>query len=167
MANLFTRKQGTLPKRSNLSGPSQQQYHALSRIGTAHIREHRKTVSAWENETPTFVKNIVTTGNITELTVSLSGDPLGVQKYLWTDLGTEPHDINPTKPGGRLVFDTPYYPSTEPRIIASKKASRGSTRVVAEGVHHPGVEPRRFTETINNNLAEHDLRLVSEAGLGL
>ena len=162
----MTRVKGRLPKRSNQTGKATpRQYQALTKIGNAHIREHRKVVAAWENETPTFTMRIVETGAGTELTVMASGDQLGIQKYHWSDLGTPPHRIEAKNPSGRLVFNAPYFPSTEPRVIASRKATRGTDQVVVEGVNHPGVEPRRFTETINQGLREHDARLIREAGI--
>lgn len=158
------RTRGNMPKRSNLGGaPPRKVYSALEKIGNAHIREHRKTVSSWTGEAPTFVKSI-TTGKTWTLTVSMAGSEVGKQKYIWIDRGTDAYNIYPKK-GKMLRFQSPYFPATEPGVIGSKKASRGDNWNARESVRHPGIEARRFTETINDNLAEHDARLIKEAGL--
>lgn len=65
----------------------------------------------------------------------------------WIDQGTPPHIIVPVN-APMLRFNQPFVPKTRVRNINSYKGEIGTMEVVAQEVHHPGVEAREFTEVI-------------------
>ena len=69
--------------------------------------------------------------------------------YGYVNDGTQPHEIRPKKPGGRLAFGTPFIPKTVPHIIASGPGGSGSNMVYTTVVNHPGNEAREFDKVIH------------------
>lgn len=68
--------------------------------------------------------------------------------YAYVNEGTKPHEIRPKRPGGRLLFTTPFRAKTVPGQIRSNQGSKGTTPVVAQVVHHPGTTARDFDKAI-------------------
>lgn len=68
--------------------------------------------------------------------------------YAMLNEGTDPHTISP-KPGGALVFRTPFQSKTLPRSISSSAGSKGSNVVFTRrSVRHPGTEARAWDTAI-------------------
>lgn len=87
-------------------------------------------------------------GNLTAFGGVLPGQDEKAQVYIWVTRGTKPHDIYP-RPENRsqkLVFYSPYYPSTKRRSFSSDQARTGGTLNRRDSVHHPGAEAREFEE---------------------
>jgi hypothetical protein len=70
------------------------------------------------------------------------------ENYTRLNAGTRPHIIAP-RPGGTLVFRTPFRSKTLPRQIASGPGAKGSDQVFTrKPIHHPGSAPRQFDKVI-------------------
>lgn len=70
------------------------------------------------------------------------------ENYTRLNKGTAPHIISP-RPGGTLVFRTPFRSKTLPRTIASTSGSKGANQVFTrKPIHHPGTEAREFDQVI-------------------
>lgn len=66
--------------------------------------------------------------------------------YVWVDNGTDgPYDINAN--ASMLTFKPDSKPKTQPGKFGSMPGFAGSQWRSAEKVIHPGIEPRKFTET--------------------
>jgi hypothetical protein len=76
------------------------------------------------------------------------GTPEALAIFGYVDEGTEPHRIEPKKPGGRLVFNTPYQARTAPiNKPNAGSGTSGNELVFSTGVDHPGNEARLFVDT--------------------
>lgn len=70
------------------------------------------------------------------------------ENYTRLNVGTRPHIIAP-RPGGTLVFRTPFRSKTVPRTIGSGAGSKGRNVVFTrKPIHHPGTEARAFDQVI-------------------
>jgi hypothetical protein len=70
------------------------------------------------------------------------------ENYTRLNAGTRPHIIAP-RPGGTLVFRTPFRSKTVPRQIGSGAGSKGGNVVFTrKPIHHPGSAPRAFDKVI-------------------
>lgn len=70
------------------------------------------------------------------------------ENYARLNAGTRPHIIAP-RPGGTLVFRTPFRSKTVPNRIGSGPGAKGHNQVFTRGiVHHPGTEARNFDTVI-------------------
>lgn len=70
------------------------------------------------------------------------------ENYTRLNQGTRPHVISP-RPGGTLVFRTPFKSKTLPRTIASGSGSKGGNVVFTrKPINHPGTAPRQFDSVI-------------------
>jgi hypothetical protein len=70
------------------------------------------------------------------------------ENYTRLNEGTRPHVIAP-RPGGTLVFRTPFKSKTLPRTIASGSGSKGANQVFTrKPIQHPGTEARQFDTVI-------------------
>jgi hypothetical protein len=68
--------------------------------------------------------------------------------YSMLNEGTPEHDIAP-RPGGTLVFRTPFRPKSRVRYIGSNAGSKGGNVVFTRRpIHHPGTEARDFDKVI-------------------
>lgn len=103
------------------------------------IAMHYKTTRTWRKERPRFYWKRTAKG-VMMLTDS--------QIYAWVDLGTKgPYPIVPVR-AKALRFFSPYKAATKPRVIGSTNASVGTTENFRQGVMHPGIKPRHFTDEI-------------------
>jgi hypothetical protein len=65
--------------------------------------------------------------------------------YVWTDYGTRAHIIVPKK-AQMLVFPPNSRPKTRPGSLKGGPGARGTGRVWASRVRHPGTDARKFSE---------------------
>lgn len=95
-------------------------------------------------------------------------EPTPSQLYTWVDHGTPEHPIIPTGRSAykvvtskgtlavpylgtpRLVFKVPYKASTVPGQITSRYSAEGNRTIKSDGLIHPGVEPRGFSDQIGD-----------------
>jgi len=71
--------------------------------------------------------------------------------YLYVDLGTNPHSIYP-RDESYLAFRERYNPHLEPGDKVSHMSSYEGGWVKAMRVRHPGIEPRKITDNIMDEL---------------
>lgn len=136
------------PKKLNVDKVRQNLLNALRKEGNAVKKEYEKTVATW-NDPPKFEVLIGLErppGSATVL-VGPVGTTMQVNKFVWTDEGTEPHVIK-AKNAPNLVFQSGYSPKTKPGKIASYPAGHFGEFVRIKQVNHPGTEARKFTEII-------------------
>jgi hypothetical protein len=72
--------------------------------------------------------------------------------YGYVDDGTKAHTIAPH--GKMLSFSPGGSAKTQPGVIGSGGGSRGSTKVFARVVHHPGSAPRNFEDAILSQVVD-------------
>lgn len=77
----------------------------------------------------------------------------GAEIFGYLDKGTAPHDIV-AKGGGVLAFSPGSQPRTRPRILSSRSRSKGSGVIFRKRVRHPGIAPRHFSETIQEQMQD-------------
>lgn len=104
------------------------------------LKEFRKTVDGWENA-PRFQSEVEHVVNLLTRVFTES------ERYFYVNNGAPAHIITP-KGGGLLRFQTGYRAATSPKVISSRKPQRFGPQIVSRVVHHPGIEPRLFDETI-------------------
>ena len=111
-------------------------YSLNSRVG----KTYNDLTGSWEDK-PEFDMKVTTRGNVTTSEVKT-----GNAKYIWVDLGTKAHAIDPkpTNPHGFLVFRKGYKAGTKPRSLSSSKPKRSGDLVFTRHVEHPGSEARHF-----------------------
>lgn len=137
------------PKKINVPKVRQNLLNALRKEGGIVKKEYKKTVATW-NDPPEFEVLIGLergAGGAATVLVGPTGTTEQVNKFVWTDEGTEPHVIK-AKNWPTLVFQVGYTPKTQPGKIASGPANHFGEFVYPKQVNHPGTEARRFTETI-------------------
>lgn len=137
------------PKKINVPKVRQNLLNALRKEGNIVKKEYEKTVATW-NDPPKFEVSIGLKrggGGEASVLVHPTGTELQVNKFVWTDDGTEAHPIE-AKNAPYLVFQVGYTPKTRPGKIASGPASRFGEFVSVKQVDHPGTKARKFTEAI-------------------
>jgi hypothetical protein len=101
--------------------------------------DFRVTTQTWDDK-PTFAIE-----SPTPYTRRVGTDD---ENYARLNAGTRPHIIAP-RPGGTLVFRTPFRSKTVPRTIGSGAGSKGGNVVFTrKPIHHPGTEARAFDQVI-------------------
>ena len=111
-------------------------YSLNSRVG----KTYDNLTGSWRDK-PEFNMKVTTRGSVTTSEVKT-----GNAKYLWIDLGTKAHPIDPRpeNPHGFLVFGKGYTAGTKPRSLTPSRPKRGGNLVFTRHVEHPGIEPRHF-----------------------
>jgi hypothetical protein len=123
---------------------------ALEKIGKKMKADFEEAVEDWDHK-PDF--KIETEGS-REVSITTDDEIFG-----YVDLGTRPHVIRPTTPGGVLAFPAgPYKRKTKNpgRAFVSilgagssgRRSSGGSGMIYTQEVHHPGTQPQRISEGI-------------------
>jgi len=84
--------------------------------------------------------------------------------YLYVDLGTEPHDIDP-KHKPYLKFREDYLPHLGVGDTTSRESFYYGDWVLAQHVDHPGIAAREVTENMMKNDVEPDFEPMLEAVL--
>lgn len=138
------------PKKFNEKAYRAQLTRAAREVRDDMQAEFRKTVRTWEGDKPTFKSIIEVSDKEMAVMVSPGGNAKGAQKWEWLNAGTRPHVIAAKRPGGRLAFyGSGFVSKTMPGVLttrAGRRADSGFTRPAA--VMHPGTEPRRWDEMI-------------------
>lgn len=136
---------GKLPPLADILAEIRQTQIDVGNIGEEMLLE---PTEHWQDK-PEFTKRFERPDLYTVLTMH--------KKYVWTDRGTKRHWIFPRKPGGRLVFFGAFTAKTSPGSLKGGPGASGPPKVFAEGVDHPGTEPRKFSavaqEEVNRILA--------------
>lgn len=119
----------------------------------------QKTTTGWDNE-PDFISKRIDTASQLGIYVYPSGQY--ADQYALVNEGAKPHLIRP-KRARMLRFQRGYRAATIPRVLSSRAKERSGPVVGAHVVHHPGFEPRKFTETIADTHKDEFERDMQEA----
>lgn len=136
--------------------------NGIRKFGTKVKKRYRETTRTWETK-PKF-----------ETVVSLKGiggrkGPTAIvytdsQIYAWVDYGTGQWGPRGTKyeiwagyytgksDKKLLAYPSVFEPKTEPGVIGSTAGYKGEVDTFRPYVLHPGIEPRRFTEIISEEM---------------
>lgn len=134
----------------------------LNATGKDIQKEFKNVVRKWKHK-PKFVINTEIGRRL--LAVTVAPEKFGKANAIWryVDQGTgkwgpkhSAYPILPKRPNksGLLKFQTGYSPMTAP--VAKYNVGTGGHFggwVSSKGVMHPGIEPRLFTKTINDELS--------------
>lgn len=122
-------------------------------------RLFQQTVYGWSTK-PSFGWAQVRTAD----EISITMYPQGPGADIWEMLneGTRAHPITPTNKRF-LQFRPGYRAATSPGSIQSRRAYRSGKPVYARRVIHPGIEPRRFTESISEAYNNPFMREMQDA----
>jgi hypothetical protein len=128
-------------------------YDGLEDIGKGMVKDFEKTTKTWKGAKPKFEFTSEVEPPGAALFVGPAGDNEGTQKYEWLNDGTRknyPIPKFPKKGGKRLAFmTTGFSPKTRVRTIGSTAGSKaGPPMAFPVQVIHPGIEARKFDETI-------------------
>lgn len=118
-----------------------------------------RTVRGWTNP-PNFVQKQEIRPYSISMTVYADGE--NADQYALVVKGSPPHRIVPKK-ATWLRFQKGYTRSTYPRLLSSRQNSRFGEYVQAEGVNHPGFEPRAFDEAIADDYFQTFAKDMQEA----
>lgn len=118
-------------------------------------RDYKKTVATWTTK-PDFPVTIADTF----IRVAPRGE--GAKVFGYVDLGTKPHVIRP-KARTLLKFNPIHRAKTVPGQLTSRTGGSTGGPAFAKVVHHPGTEPRDFSEFIQHDWERKFKRLIDEA----
>ena len=122
---------------------------SLRKLGV-HIKESfDRITSGWQGERPEWGMRYQAGGTWTQISVYLvDPESEGGLKWKWLDEGTKPHLIpkNPQEKGP-LFFLSEYQAGSSPGSLTTYRGSSGGTLLgPIKQVHHPGIEPRGWTD---------------------
>lgn len=103
----------------------------------------QQTVFGWSTK-PTF--GWTQTRSADEMTILMYPQGEGADIWEMLNEGVPAHPISLRS--GFLRFRPGYRASTTPGVLKSRRSYRSGPFVYARRVAHPGIQPRRFTETI-------------------
>ena len=134
-------------KKLNVEAFRRAALNAVEAEAKIHQAKLRPTVRGWTGARPRFESLTSIRGGDLIAVTGPVGDTMGVQKWVWTDLGTRPHRIR-AKNAPTLRFQINFIPSTRPGSFESGRAASWPPWRAPKEVWHPGTEPRRWTETL-------------------
>lgn len=135
-----------VPRPLNAQGMRAELLRGLKTLGLEIRYDFEATTDTW-NDKPIFEPFSSDPVVVSEVaTVRTETDE---KVYKWVNDGTKPHKIVPVN-AKMLVFPGVFRPKTVPGVILANPGFSGPPMEFrgAEGVNHPGVEPRKFDETI-------------------
>ena len=124
----------------------------MKTFGELMKRDVERVTSGWSGERPEWV--LVNRANQFQVITGVklaNPNSKGAKKWIWADLGTPPHAIEPKSPHGVLAFQPKYQAGSKPgRLLTVQGKSSGDT-VFAKHVDHPGTKPRGWTEMLRKD----------------
>lgn len=105
------------------------------------LRRYKKTTATWDHQPDFYIISTAFTRSIR------TQDKI----FIYVDRGTPAHTI-PAGNIGFLQFRQGYRAKTTPRVISSKKGGEYGKYVRKDIVQHPGIQPREFSETIQEEV---------------
>jgi hypothetical protein len=126
---------------------------SIKELGELIVQDFELVTEGWQGERPHW-KSVYRAGaNFVQVTVEpVEKESEGALKWLWLDEGTPPHAINP-KPDnkrGLLFFMSEYTAGSTPGVTRTSPGESGGFLVAARGVMHPGIEPRHWTQDLQD-----------------
>jgi hypothetical protein len=141
-----------IPRPINVTGIQHALIDGMRDMGQRIREEFEDTTKTWNHQpkwNPAFPIPRVAIDDITVETTTED------QRYKWindgTRVGMPKYPIVPHNPPKALAFPSQFIPKTFPGIIGSGAGFSGGDTQLRKGVMHPGVEPRKFAETIAKN----------------
>jgi len=129
----------------DILGPIEDECQSISKD---ILLDFELTVATWKTKVK-FIREV--TIGYTWIIISVITEN---EIYGWVDQGTPAHLISPRsrrgpkKAASMLAFMAGGTPKTIPGRLVSGYGSPGTDLVFASEVHHPGTEPRKFSEMI-------------------
>jgi len=123
---------------------------ALKSMGRILQKDLEGTVRTWKKKPRFAIYTTPFSFGTTKVSVEFSAPGDVGQIWRWTDWGTRPHIIKPkpTNKLGVLIFGSKFRSKTTPRLLKARAGMKGGPPVIARKVHHPGTEPRKFSQRI-------------------
>jgi hypothetical protein len=138
-----------LPRPLNVSGIQQALIDGMRDVGQRIREEFEDTTKTWNHQPAWDPAFPIPRVGIDEISVTTETED---QVYGWLDQGTKKNYPIPTVPGVKsLAFPSQFIAKTSPGIIGSGVGFSGGDTVIRKQVIHPGVEARKFDETIAKN----------------
>jgi hypothetical protein len=125
------------------AGVAEQSIRNAMRVALASAqRDFLSTVSTWSHKPSFRTEEPHSEGHAIVGSVSTRDEV-----YATVNAGAKPHVIRPRR-ARKLRFQRGYRAKTRPRTLASYAGGPYGPEVCTEVVHHPGFEPRAFSETV-------------------
>lgn len=126
-------------------------------------------VQGWSAPKPRFAPRVVVRPDLIMAFVDVAGS--AKKKFIYVDKGTGKYGprkraylIQPKTPGGKLHFQTGYSAKTAPVAkVNVGTGQRSGPWVKTIRVIHPGIKPRKFTETVWDELNPDFVRRIENA----
>jgi len=143
---------------------------ATRRIAKYTVDELRLPTLAWD-ENVTFKTKLKLNPSHDEQYFEVYTDN---KIYNWVNFGTEPHEIKPKKrrkkvsknnvTGITLAYPDPddFIPKSDPNTLQANIGHYSDVMVFSRTVHHPGIEPRKFSEKALEIVSRDLERIVFE-----
>lgn len=136
-----------IPRPLNISGLQHALIDGMRDMGERIREEFEDTTKTWEHQPTWEPKTTIPVISADAIQVTTE---TGDSRYRWVSEGTQSHPIYPRN-AKVLAFPGTFIPKTSPGIIGSGVGMSGPVDQVRNWVAHPGVEARKFAETIAKN----------------
>jgi len=144
-----------LPKEFRLPAVRQEMGRELLKIAEDMRKDFEKTTSTWRHRPAMVIQrgNWLGLELPSHFNVHVGPDPADENSriYQFVDLGTRPHTIRPKRARAlAFIWGGPgsYQPKTRPLFLTSTSGGPTGGLVFARQVHHPGTQPRRFSQLL-------------------
>lgn len=131
-----------LPKELNIAAMRAKFLASVQDTANGVYKDFRKTVVTWDTKVD-FSKSVKQTAN--DITMSVLTDN---RIYKIVSDGADAHTYSVRRPGGFMRFKQNYKAKTRVGVIGSRTGGKYGAMRGAKTVNHPGVEARKFPETI-------------------
>lgn len=139
--------------------------------GLALLRAHNRFVTGFKNKPRFSLKKVLTRYEIS-VTVAVDKRTKAGRIYNWIDKGTGRYGVKkrayeikpkPSNKSGLLSFRTQYIPKTAPIAKVGGLGKAVGQRIRVKRVMHPGIKPRKFSQTIEKKLNPPFKRRIDNA----
>ena len=128
---------------------------ALEEVGKRIVKDYQRTTRTWDHK-PQFLMEVNTSHNQYEVMVGTDDEIYG-----YVDWGTKPHEIR-AKNAKYLRFWSRSTPKTTPGHLGSGMGRKGGELTFRQRVWHPGIKPRRFSETIHKRASKYARAIIEK-----
>lgn len=134
------------PKPINNKAASKALADAAKKCGEFIRKDYDRVTAGWNGERPVWKVTYVANQYQAIISVRLANPSAqGGKKWIWLDQGTKPHLIagNPI-----LAFQPGSAAGSKPGNLRTFGGSRSGDTVFARQVQHPGIEPREWSQML-------------------